>query len=162
TPLFPLANESYRGRAIYETVRALQRYTEVRVLCPIAVYPSWSTAFRPHLLTQLDTNHERSGVDATYFSYPPLPYISRPWNGAVCARRLYPYLKELRPAVVLNYWVYPEGYAAVQASLSLGIPVIVGSRGSDIRRIPGWMTRRLVAKTLRQAQYVLTVSQDLR
>src|ERR1019366_4967651 len=145
-----------------ETVVGLQRYADVRVLCPIPVYPAWSRLFRPHLLTRLDTSYSPPGVNATYFSYPALPLISRPWNGAVCSRRLRPYLEKLRPAVVLSYWLYPEGYAAVRASHALGIPAIVGSRGSDLRRIPDPVTRRLVAKTLREADYVLTVSRELR
>ena len=162
TPLFPLPHQPYRGRFIYETVLALQRYADVRVLCPIPVYPAWSTVFRPHLLTRLDTSYSPPGVNATYFSYPALPLISRPWNGAVCSRRLHPYLEKLRPAVVLSYWLYPEGYAAVRASHALGIPAIAGARGSDLRRIPDPLTRRLVAKTLREADYVLTVSRELR
>ncbi len=162
TPLFPLAHQPYRGRFIYETVLGLQRYADVQVICPTAVYPTWSTVFSPRLPNQVDTGYSPPGVKATYFSYPALPLISRPWNGSVCSRRLYPYLQKLRPSVVLSYWLYPEGYAAVKASRALGIPVIVGSRGSDLRRIPDPLTERRVAKTLREADYVLTVSQDLR
>jgi glycosyltransferase involved in cell wall biosynthesis len=160
TPLFPMANHPYRGRFIYETVLGLQRYADVQVLCPIAVYPAWATVFRPRLPTRVDTGYSPPGVNATYFSYPALPLVSRPWNGAICRRRLYPHLEKSRPAVVLSYWLYPEGYAAVRASHALGIPAIVGCRGSDLR-IPDPLTGWLVAKTLREADYVLTVSREL-
>lgn len=161
TPLFPLENHPYRGRFIYETVLGLQRYADVQVICPTAVYPTWVTRFRPRLPTRVDTGFSPPGVNATYFSYPALPWVSRPWNGSVCSRRLRPYLEKSRPAIVLSYWAYPEGYAAIKASHALGIPAIVGCRGSDLR-IPDRLTQRLVAKTLRQADYVLTVSQELR
>jgi glycosyltransferase involved in cell wall biosynthesis len=67
-----------------------------------------------------------------------------------------------KPDVILNYYVYPEGYAAVSAGRRLGVPVVLGAIGSDLNRIPdpvsGWLTR----KTLRQASFVLTVSRHLR
>src|SRR3954452_723305 len=93
TPLFPLAHHPYRGRFIYETVLGMQRYD--------AVYPTWSTVFSPRLPIHVDIEYSPPSVKATYFSYPALPWVSRPWNGSVCSRRLYPYLKKSRPAVVL-------------------------------------------------------------
>jgi teichuronic acid biosynthesis glycosyltransferase TuaC len=162
TPLFPLADQPFRGRFLYETVLALQRYADVQVICPIPVYPKWATLLKRRLLTQIDSNYSPAGVKATYFSYPILPVISRPWNGSVCRRKLMPCLEKLRPQVVLSYWLYPEGYAAVKASHALGIPAMVGARGSDLRVIPDSITRRLVSTTLREADYVLTVSRELR
>ncbi|HUI55029.1 MAG TPA: glycosyltransferase [Bryobacteraceae bacterium] len=162
TPLFPLSGQPYSGRSIYETARALQRYADVRVLCPIAVYPLWSTLLRPRFRSRLDPTHAPPGVEVTCFPYPAVPLVSRPFNGEVCARRLYPYLQNLCPDVVLSYWLYPEGFAACKAGHALGLPVIAGARGSDIRLIPGPVTRKRVSETLRQADYILTVSEDLR
>jgi teichuronic acid biosynthesis glycosyltransferase TuaC len=162
TPLFPLPDEPYRGQPIYETVRAFRRYADVRVFCPITVYPSWSAFARPHLPSRHDLSYSPPDVPATYFSYTALPLINRPWNGEICARSLYPYLEKLRPDLVLNYWVYPEGYAGTKVARRLGIPSIVSSRGSDLRRIEDPLTRRRVSSTLRQANYVLTVSDELR
>ena len=162
TPLFPLPDEPYRGQPIYESVRALQKYADVRVFCPITAYPSWSAFVRPRLPTRHDLSYSPPDVAATCFSYPALPLVNRPWNGEICARRLYPFLEKLRPDLVLNYWVYPEGYAGVKVARSLGIPSIVFSRGSDLQRIEDPLTRYRVRTTLRKANYVLTVSQDLR
>ena len=91
-----------------------------------------------------------------------LPGINRPWNGPVCGRALYPYLKALEPNLVLNYWVYPEGYAGLKAAQGLGVPGIVSARGSDLRRIEDPLTRRRISQTLRGASFVLTVSEELR
>ena len=162
TPLFPLPDEPYRGQPIYQTVRAFQRYADVRVFCPIAKYPAWPAFARPHPPPRLDLSYSPPDVPATYFSYPALPLVNRPWNGEFCARVLSPYLEKLRPDLVLNFWAYPEGYAGVKVAQSLGIPSIVSSRGSDLRRIEDPLTRRRISYTLRKANYVLTVSDDLR
>jgi len=159
TPLFPLPDEPYRGQPIYQTVRAFQRYAEVRVFCPIARYPSLAP-LRPS--PRYDPNYSPPGVPATYFSYLALPLVNRPWNGEFCARALSPHLEKLRPDLVLGFWVYPEGYAGVKVAKSLGIPSIVSSRGSDLRRIEDPLTRSRISYVLRKANYVLTVSEDLR
>jgi glycosyltransferase involved in cell wall biosynthesis len=74
---------------------------------------------------------------------------------------LLPRLRATRPDVVLNYWLYPEGFSAVQAGRMLGVPVIVGSIGSDLRRIGDPFTRHFVGRTLREASGVITVSEEL-
>ena len=144
TPLLPLPDEPYRGQPIYQTVRAFQLYADLRVLCPIAKYPSWPAFARPHS-PRYDLNYSPPDVPATYFSYPALPLVNRPWNGEICARALSPYLEKLHPDLVLNFWVYPEGYAAVKVAQSLGIPSIVSSRGSDLRRIEDPLTGRRIS-----------------
>jgi len=162
TPLFPLPDEPYRGQPIYQTVRALQRYADVRVFCPITQYPAWAAFARPDPPARYDASFSPPDVPATYFSYSALPLVNRPWNGEICARALAPHLEKLRPDLVLNFWIYPEGYAGVKVAQSLRIPSIVSSRGSDLRRIEDPLTRRRISYTLRKADYVLTVSSELR
>jgi teichuronic acid biosynthesis glycosyltransferase TuaC len=66
------------------------------------------------------------------------------------------------PDVILNYWLYPDGYAAVRMGRALGVPVVVGAIGSDIRRRNDPITIRLVRQTMLQADAVITVSEELR
>lgn len=161
TPLFPIREEPYRGKAIYHTVRELQELAEVQVFCPLAAYPRWAliraVKYRYH---RVDLTFSPADVRTRYFEYPAIPVLSRVYNGVMCGRYLLPYLRDFQPDIVLNYWLYPEGYGAVLAGRKLGVPVIVGSRGSDLRR--GWLTRQLVSRTLRSASLVLTVSEELR
>lgn len=162
TPLFPIARQPNKGRAIFQTALALQDHAEVEVFCPVARYPDWSQFAQRNSVFHGDLSYSPQEVRTTYFTYPAVPFVSRPWNGSVCAKRLYPHLAKMRPDLVLNYWIYPEGYSSVQVSKALRIPVIVGARGSDLCCIPGPITRMLVAKTLRTADYVLTVSENQR
>lgn len=158
TSLFPVPDQPYRGWPIYKTVEALSSFADVHVVCPSASYPGSPKRDRR---VQEARNHQID-LPSTFFEYPAVPLLSRSWNGAVCSRFLYPHLARLRPDLVLNYWLYPEGYASLKVARSLGIPVIVSSRGSDLRRIPDPLTRRIVAQTVREANHVLTVSEDLR
>ena len=160
SPNFPIPKAPYRGYYAYQTALALQQWAEVEVFCPMAVYPP---LLRPRSFRyrRADLEYSPPGIRARYFEYPAIPVVSRPWNGGICAQRLLPYLEEANPDVILDYWVYPEGYASVAAGRKLGKPVVVGALGSDLRLIPDPITRRRVAGTLRKAQFVITVSEDL-
>src|SRR5262249_32926853 len=85
-----------------------------------------------------------------------------PVNGSVCASRVRQLVEKSRPDLILNYWLYPEGYAAVRLARRLGVPSVVCAIGSDIRRIPEAVTRRFTMRTLREASAVLSVSRELR
>jgi len=161
TTLFPIADEPYRGKLIHQTVLALQRLAEVEVYCPVARYPPFlRPRFRYH---RPDPSYLPPGVNSVhYFEYSVIPVLTRPVNGEMCAMRLQSYLEKSSADVILNYWLYPEGYAAVKVGRKLGKPVIVGSRGSDLHRIRDRFTRSTVRKTLLGADYVLTVSEELR
>lgn len=154
TPYFPRAANSYTGHSAEHTLRKLTAHAEVSVICPVASPPS----LRGHA----DIDYQPPGLPTTYFRFPIVPFLTRPFNGRGCEQRLLAHLQRERPDVVLNYWLYPEGLAAVRAAHKLGIPAIVGSIGSDLRRIPDPATRRLVRQTVREADGIITVSEDLR
>jgi glycosyltransferase involved in cell wall biosynthesis len=72
------------------------------------------------------------------------------------------HLEKLDADVILNYWIYPEGYAAAVAGRKLGIPVILGAIGSDLNRIPDPITKLKTKRALQRASFVITVSEHLR
>lgn len=156
---FPIAGEPNRGRPILQTVQALATMATVSVLSPVASYPGWarprSYFFRPAV------SDACTDLAVAHAPYPALPLLTRGFNGLLCARTVAAALRRDRPEVVLAYWLYPDGYGAVRAARAAGIPVVVGARGSDIRvrdPLTRWLTRRM----LRQADRLLTVSEDLR
>ncbi len=163
SPYFPTKDRPAYGRSAYETVRCLARKTALRAYCPLAAYPRWRLLHpRTYPYREAAIDYSPPGVETEYFRYPVVPVLSRPFNGAICASRLLPRLKEARPDVILNYWLYPEGYASVRAGQRLGIPVVVGALGSDVRCITDRITRHLTRKAVRQADAVITVSAELR
>jgi teichuronic acid biosynthesis glycosyltransferase TuaC len=159
TSQFPIAGEPNRGRPILQTVRALSRLADVRVLSPVATYPRWATP-RSYLFRAGDPTHTVDGCDVRYLDYPALPAISRPFNGWLCARTLHAPLREFAPDVVLSYWLYPDAFGAMRAARRAGLPLVVGARGSDLR-VRDALSKRLTKPVLHAAQRILVVSEDL-
>lgn len=163
TPLFPLRDEPYRGHPIYQTVLALCDLADVEVFCPVAAYPKWRLLQpRTYQTRPIDPTYQPAGVRTKYFEHPTLPVIGRLINGLASASRLLPFIRDFKPDVILAYWIYPYGYAALKVGRELKVPVVVGSRGSDLLRIPDWISRVYIGKTVREADRVLTVTEELR
>lgn len=164
TSQFPIAGEPNRGRPLLQTVRALSRLAEVRVLSPVATYPRWarprSYLFRDARVREGREAFSVEGVDAQWLHYPALPLITRPFNGALCAGSLHAPLRDFAPDVVLSYWLYPDAYGAMRAAARAGLPLVVGARGSDLR-VRDALSKRLTRPVLAAAQRILTVSDDL-
>jgi len=158
TSQFPIAGEPTRGRPIVQTVQQLAKLATVKVVSPVAVYPRWA---RPGSYMALAPGAvEGLGGDVEYVSYAALPGLSRPFNGALCARAISAPLTRFKPDVVLSYWLYPDAYGAMIATRHAGVPLVVGSRGSDIR-VRDFISKRLTRRVVQHAARVLTVSEDL-
>src|ERR1039458_983565 len=114
TPLFPTREQPTSGQFIYCTVLGLKQWADVRVFVPLSRYPKRLGPTR-YLHVRKDLTYRPEGVETEYFEYPALPLISRPVNGYMCANRLTPRLREWKPDLILAYWLYPEGFAAVVA-----------------------------------------------
>ena len=162
TPVFPNSADPFRGIFNYYGVLALQQWAEVEVYCMMAAYPQ--KIFKPlsRSYRRVDTSYSLPEVKVHYVEYPALPLVTRPFNSRTCARRLLPLLKKNSPDLILAFWIYPEGMASVIVGKKLGIPVIVKALGSDLRAIKDPFTYLGVRRTLRQADLVLTVSEELR
>jgi len=160
TPIFPIPAQPYRGNAVYQMVRSLAKRAEVKVICPFPRYPRW---FQPSFDSRRpDVSYTPPDVATQYFEYPALPGLTRCINGVVCAKYLEPYLRDCMPDVVFNFWLYPEGFAAVEVARKLGIPTVVGSIGSDLNRIADPVSRWLTRLAMDRAEFVVTKSEHLR
>ena len=160
---FPTREEPYRGHSAYQTLRRMLPWADISAVCPLPAYPSWyplqPKEFR---YRRMDLRYSPPDIPARYFRYRTLPLLTRPVHGLIVKRLVMPELRNLRPDLILSYWLYPDGYAAVAAAEQLGIPSIVGAIGSDIRRISDSCTRWWTRQTLHRASFVLTVSEELR
>ena len=159
TSQFPIAGEPNRGRPVYQTVRALSRMAQVRVLSPVASYPRWARP-RSYLYRASDAAHPVEGCDVRYLDYPALPALSRPLNGWLCGRTLHAPLRDFAPDVVLAYWLYPDAYGAMLAAGRARLPLVVGARGSDLR-VRDRISQALTKPVLHRARRILVVSEDL-
>lgn len=159
TSQFPLAGEPTRGRPIHQTVRELARLADVRVLSPVARYPRWAQP-RSYLFRQPEAGDLVPGCDVAWPTYPALPALSRPFNGWLCARAIRAAAAAFAPDVILSYWLYPDGFGAGRVARRLGVPLVAGARGSDIR-VRDAISRRLTRPVVREADRLLVVSADL-
>ncbi len=162
TPILPVPHDATRGRYIHETARALSKLADVRVFLPQLRYPRIpGLAPRSFLQGIVGPDFRLDGIDVEAFTYPGLPGLSRATNGLVGGLALTPRVRAFAPEIVLAYWIYPDGAAAVHAARRLGVPCIVGARGSDIHVRSG-VNVLLTRRTLARADAVLTVSHAMR
>ena len=138
-------------------------WADLKAFCPLPVYPRWygweSRNFR---YRRMNLDYSPPDVPAQYFSYTTMPLFARPINGHLCLRAVGGAVTAFRPDLILNYWVYPDGLAAVLLAERLGVPVVVEALGSDLLRIGDPCTRFWTGRVLRRATRVLTVSENLR
>ena len=161
TQYFPTSAQPWAGHSAYQTLRPLSLLCDLHVFYPEARYPAWLTpagARRP----ALDRSWSPPDVPVTYIPYPVLPVVSRPLNGWIMSARLLPAVRAFAPDLILNYVVYPDGFAALRIARILKVPVVLTAIGSDLNRMSDRLVAVLTRHTLRRADRTTTVSDDLR
>jgi len=155
TPLFPTSEEPYRGAAIWNTLQALKAYADLSVYC---VHPRYPACVRPrsfrYQAQPADTC--QYGLRAQMVSYFAVPWATRVWNTHRSGRGLRSASMGASLDLLLSYWIGPERCAAVRLGQELGIPVVLGARGTDLGK-----TSKQVCRAIQQAEAVLCVSGDL-
>jgi teichuronic acid biosynthesis glycosyltransferase TuaC len=162
TPMLPVPHDPSSGRYIYEIALALSKVAQVKVFLEKLRYPRLP-GIRPktYFYGELDAHYTLEGIDVQALSYPGVPGLTRAINGRMAARVLLPQVRTFRPDIVLAYWVYPDGDAAVRVASALQVPCVVGALGSDIHvrsGVSNLLTRRVIAR----CQALLTVSEAMR
>ena len=159
TSYFPTSAQPWAGHSAYQTLKQLAQHCDLRVFCPEATYPK---LLKPKTgAPPIDRAWQPDDVAVQYIAYPVLPMVSRPLNGWTMYRQLLPHVRAWQPDVILNYVVYPDGYAAMRVSRALRVPVVLTAIGSDLNRIPGRIVGLLTRSALRHATVTLAVSGDL-
>jgi glycosyltransferase involved in cell wall biosynthesis len=161
TRYFPSSAEPWQGRSAYQTLRILAREADVRVFFPNARYPSWLKP-RSRSYDKLDASYCPPDVKVNYYDFPALPLVSRPLNGWMAARVLLPHIRSFAPDIILSFFLYPESYAALKIGKVLAVPVVARSMGSDINRIGDPISALHTRTVLREVDFLITVSEDLR
>lgn len=162
TPILPVPYDQTRGRFIHETVRSLSKLAQVRVYFESLQYPRLpGMQSRSFIYGEVGENYQLEGCDVEAFTYPALPVLSRGFNGHLASWKLTPRVRRFAPDVMLGYWVYPDGYAALRTARKLGIPCVLGALGSDIHLRSGVNVRR-THEAIAGADAMITVSEAMR
>ncbi len=161
TPVFPTSEEPHRGIYIYNIVRSLRRHADVNVICSLVTYPALPLLKPPSMPNgRVNMAYVPEDVELQYVQYPGLPLVTRPVNSISCAAAIKSHVRHLNPDLILAYWAQPEGLAAIAIGRSLGVPVIVGTLGSDVLLGKG-IGKYLAKRAVTRADRVLTVSEDM-
>ena len=161
THYFPSASEPWQGRSAYQRMLEMSEHAEVRVFYPHASYPEMFRRWTGSS-DQFDAFYSPSGVNVRYYDYLAVPVVSRPINGWMAARALLPHVRNFAPDIIYSFVLYPDGYAALQIGRKLGIPVVAKGIGSDVNRITNPIVRMHTRKVLREADFLISVSEDMR
>jgi glycosyltransferase involved in cell wall biosynthesis len=153
---FPSPLEPTRGIFNLGLARALAARHDVRVVAPV----SWLRGRSPRMATI-------EGIEVHHPRYYYTPKVLRRFYGSFLwwsvrgtVLRL---LREQRPDAVLGYWAHPDGAVAVRAARLAGVPAVVMVGGSDVLLLArNRVRRRCIGRVLRQADAVVTTSQDLK
>jgi glycosyltransferase involved in cell wall biosynthesis len=161
TAHFPSSAQPTHGKPAYETLRVLSKNSDVRVFYPHAVYPSLLKP-RSRIYDDFSASYSLPGVKASYYDYPVLPLVSRPFNGWMIARVLLPHVRSFAPDLIFSYFLYPDGYAALKIGKALGVPVVAMGVGSDVHNIRDRFSAVHTRTVLREADFLVAISGDLR
>src|SRR5436190_7936040 len=154
---YPTEHDPTLGLSLYGVARELSKEWNLRVFCLVPRYPA-VPFLQPHTYsrTRPDVSREDSSVE--FVNFPVLPYVTRNFNAGTCARSARAALQKFRPDLIIAYYIYPHGCAAVRLGQELGVPVVISSRGSDLLRIPNRQIQNQISSALRQADAVIGVS----
>ena len=161
TRYFPSSGEPWQGRSAYQTIRVLSRQANVKVFYPNAAYPRLLQP-RSRLYESLDRSFAPRQVEVEYIDFPAVPLLSRPINGRLAARRLESQVRAFAPDLIFSIFLYPDSYAALQIAKQLRVPLVAMGIGSDIHSIGDPISAIYTRRVLREANFVVTVSDDLR
>jgi teichuronic acid biosynthesis glycosyltransferase TuaC len=162
TPMLPVPHDQTRGRYIHETARSLGKLATVKTFFQTMQYPR-IPGFKPRsfLYGAVGPDYTLDGCDVEAFTFPGVPVLSRGYNGHIASLALTPRVRRFQPDLVLAYWVYPDGFAALRTARALGVPCIVGALGSDIHVRSG-VNEKMTRRTLGGIDALLTVSEAMR
>jgi glycosyltransferase involved in cell wall biosynthesis len=161
TGIFPNPADPTRGIYIYKQAEALLRRGSVEAIVPVAQYPPGMA----RRAADIPAETEIDGLRVFHPRYRIVPGLRMLHGPAVVRSTLELHQRvvaELKPDAILSFFAYPYGFAATRIGERLGLPVIVGTLGSDLnvkarRPVEGPMIRR----ALKRAARVISVSHDL-
>lgn len=154
--LYPNILEPALGIFVEQQVRELARLSPVRVIAPVVLRPGIHVPLE-EVRHDIHIHHPRRVV---------IPKIGRCFYGDLYYRGIRSAARAIKTTfdfdVILGYFAYPDGYAAMRLAWEHRKPLCVASLGSDIKVYArGFLRRRLTVRTLNAAQKVIAVSDEL-
>ncbi len=161
----------YHGIFVENRLRRLVASGEVAAmaLAPVPWFPLKHRVFgRYAAFARVPPEEHRHGLAVLHPHYPLLPKVGMSSAPFLMYAALRISLAEILKArfrfdLIDAHYFYPDGVAAALLGRSLGRPVVITARGTDVNLIPEYpLPRRLVRWAAAQAAGVVAVSEALR
>jgi glycosyltransferase involved in cell wall biosynthesis len=169
TSLFPNRVRPVQAMFVYQRTLNLAQRPEnhVEVMAPVPYFPSWLRWSQWSEAGQIPDMEQIGGLRVFHPRYALIPGISMRIHGSSMYWGSLGRAAEIHRRLPLDcidaHYVYPDGFAAVKLGKSLGVPVIVSARGTDINVFPNMPAiRPKIQWTLEQAAGVIAVSAALK
>lgn len=169
TSLFPTSADPTYGIFIYQRSAQLAQRpgNEVVVVSPVPYFPKWLKMRRWRAAGEIPSQEEIGRLTVHHPRYPLLPKISMPFHALLMFLGSFARVRRLHQSAEIDcidaHFVYPDGLAAVLLGKTLGVPVTVSARGTDINLYPSFkLIRPMIRWTLSQAAGVIAVSGALK
>lgn len=170
TSLYPNAVQPRHGVFVEERLRHLVNGGRIiaTVVAPVPWFPFRHRRFgRYATFAQVPRCERRNGIEILHPRYPVIPKLGMRVAPSLMFRATLPILRRLTSEsnfdLIDAHYLYPDGVAAVQLGKTLGKPVVITARGSDVTWIPRvHRARRQIQWAAENASAIATVSQALK
>jgi len=169
TSLFPNSADRTFGVFIYQRMAHVDKRSgnKVHVVAPVPYLPSWLKSTHRGAMARIPRVEQIGELTVYHPRYLLLPKVSLAFHGLLIFLGSFLLVRRLHKKIGFNcidaHYVYPDGFAAVLLGRSLGIPVVVSARGTDISLFPSFrLIRPLIHWTLRRAAGVVGVCEALK
>jgi glycosyltransferase involved in cell wall biosynthesis len=165
--LFPSAARPGAGLFIRERMFRVARYRPLAVVSPQPWFPGQSLirVWRPGYRPQAPALEIQQGIRVYHPRFLAVPGLLRRldgWSMAIASYLLLRRLKREGARLIDAHFAFPDGEAAVRLGRWLGLPVTVTLRGTEVPHSRNPALRPRLARTLRAADRVFSVSDSLR
>lgn len=177
--LFPNSAQPDYGVFVYNRLRAVQEYCEVKVIAPLQRYP-FRSLLRPELAAKqtIGSKVNMGGLETWYPRFPVIPRYLKSLDALSYYLAVKPVVKKMMQDgftfdVIDTHWTYPDILAAYLLSRQHNKPFIVTIRGREAlylgerggrKRILDWCLRRanaVVALSSELAELVIDIGVEL-
>lgn len=171
TSLYPNDVQPRHGVFVEERLRKLIDGGRIAatVVAPVPWFPFRHRRFgRYAKFAQVPHSERRHDIEILHPRYPVIPKLGMNIAPSLMFRAMLPVLRKLQASgagfdLIDAHYFYPDGVAAARLGTSLGKPVVITARGSDVTWIPRHASaRRQIHSAAGNASAIITVSQALK
>lgn len=167
TGIFPNRTNPTWGIHVFQNVRALAAHADVRVVATVPGVPPVLAHGRYRAYARVPAHDRWEGIDVVYPRFFVVPRVGRFLHGFGMFLSIWPAMARevhsFKPDVILAFFAYPYGVAAVLFGRVFRLPVVISCRGSDVNHMAKPVLQgRTIKRALRSCRRVFVMSEEMR